>query len=187
MHKDCIILAYHVDISEVSILENILKFLQTEHFCKIVYAIKESQVELEKWLLANYATYGIAVDITKHDEAVQSGEAIWKSLPYCDTEDILVINPNNFEPFDIVKLLSAQILNQADATIVLPKDCSTSLADNNEIIDGKNLPNNLKWSTIVIFKMGFISLSYPNSFDIIEDYCKKSIENKHHIFAYIQA
>jgi NDP-sugar pyrophosphorylase family protein len=186
MHKDCIILAYLLDISKVSSLEHILKFLQTEHFCKIVYAIKESQTELETWILKNYAEYGIAVDITKHKEDVQSGEAIWQSLPYCDTEDILIINPVNFIEFDIIKLLSAQVLKQADATIVLHKNNTILLSENNEIIDGKLLPENFNWSTIVIYKMSFISLSYPNSFDIINNYCRKNIENKQHIFGYAE-
>jgi 2-C-methyl-D-erythritol 4-phosphate cytidylyltransferase len=185
MHKDCIILAYQLSMNHISILETILKFLQTEHFCKIVFAISDEQTEVEQWLLHNYSQFGIAIDIYKGEKNMQSGEAIWHALPYCDTDDVMVINPLHFIPFHIIELLSAQILKQADATIVLPANHTIQLSNDLEIETGLALPSDFTWGTMIIYKMSFLTNNYPKSFNIIEDFLQKHKENKQHIFAFI--
>jgi hypothetical protein len=187
MHKDCILLCYSLSASDTNLIDVVLRFLQKEHFCKIVFAITTEQTELETWVLANRKEYGFAIDVSKTNTPTQSGEAIWHGLTYCDTDDILIIHPAYFVPFDIIQLLSNQMTNHADCTIVLQQNHTQQLSDSNQLLDTHNAMLEQEMSSMVLYRMSFLSLKYAPSFDFVKDYLQLNKTNDHAIFGFVDA
>jgi hypothetical protein len=178
MHKDAIILGsgfYHVNQEDtcwqktengiIPLLE-LLKGINPYHFCTIYIIIKaEKEQEITAYFTEHRKEYSFAISIVVEEKKLSTGGQIKKTLALCDTEDVIIFDGCVSLEGDIDCIIRNQEEKMADCTIAYAEK---DIEFHSPIY-------------LCLFKKGFLTLPFSDSFDFKTEYLNLGALHNHQI------
>ncbi|HOZ51687.1 MAG TPA: nucleotidyltransferase family protein [Chitinophagaceae bacterium] len=203
-HKDCIILAGGMgtrlqsvvadkpkclaDINGKPFLSYLSKQIQKFHFCKVVFSVGYKKEMIIDYVMSHRDEFPFAFDFAEENEPLGTGGAILNAMPYCNTEDIFVMNGDTYFDVNLDEMLSFQQTKMADCTLALKP---MAVADRYGLVNvnddmmitgfeekkanGSGLING---GIYCIFKNSFLNIPFESKFSFEKDYLEKFINER---------
>jgi D-glycero-alpha-D-manno-heptose 1-phosphate guanylyltransferase len=203
-HKDCIILAGGMgtrlqsvvsdkpkclaDINGKPFLAHLSRYLRHYHFCKVVFAVGYMKELVIDYVMQHRDEFPFAFDFAEENEPLGTGGAIINAMPYCNTDDVFVINGDTFFDVDLDAMLAYQQLKMADCTLALKpmtnadryglvhlNDEGMITAFQEKTTGASGLING---GIYCLFRPSFLNIPFETSFSFEKDYLEKFLNER---------
>ena len=203
-HKDCIILAGGMgtrlqsvvadkpkclaDINGKPFLSYISRQIQQFHVCKVVFSVGYKKEMVIDYVMNHRSEFPFAFDFAEEETPLGTGGAILNAIPYCNTDDIIIMNGDTYFDVNLDTLLNHQQQKMSDCTLALkPMQAADryGLVKINEegMITGfeekkVGASGYINGGIYCLFKNSFLNIPFEKSFSFEKEYLEKFISER---------
>ncbi len=203
-HKDCIILAGGMgtrlqsvvadkpkclaDINGRPFLSYLAQHIKKYHFRKVVFSVGYKKEMIIDYVTAHPHEFPFDIAFAEENEPLGTGGAILNAIPYCETEDIFVMNGDTFFDVDHDAMHEFQRSKMADCTLALkPMNHADRYGlvniDEHFMVTGfeekrAGASGLINGGIYCLFKSSFINIPFEQKFSFEKDYLEKFITER---------
>jgi D-glycero-alpha-D-manno-heptose 1-phosphate guanylyltransferase len=203
-HKDCIILAGGMgtrlqsvvndkpkclaDINGKPFLSYLAQHIKKYAFRKVVFSVGYKKEMIIDYVSNHPDEFPFDIAFAEENEPLGTGGAILNAIPFCETEDIFVMNGDTFFDVDLNAMHEFQRTKMADCTLALKpmhnadryglvklNDDSMVTGFEEKQVGASGLING---GIYCLFKSSFINIPFEHKFSFEKDYLEKFISER---------